>query len=870
MDEMRLAGKILGILTGAAFFMTAAADFAFAQALPGSNTSDVRAMSALEFAQKTNGMILVTELAKSQTEDIKKFLEKYLPCQNQACDRETQKCIKGTARSSLNSGSSTYGGTQSNTITTTINCFCVDKNATASDYNHWSWLAFATLRYEDAPDGCDGTVSHRVETGALGVFESSNKQVCYDSSDGHRYCAYIHGDRTTIEYANEEKENAAIRGCEVLPVKLYNYRKCFFCPLVGVIYDGVSKMADLSFAKMSGAFAVLLAVGFAIWIALQVLTQVSSLTKQDAPKFLAALIKQSYKVIIAFFLLHYSSQVFTYIINPIVETGLTFGKNMLTTRDIFRGINYDENGKYIRQAQITGGAHFNLDTYDQLEQYVVAVQQEIAFMQAVGGSLVCTGTNLMMGNELSWWQKARAPLAVPTLGLIGGRVVSKWVDQFADGFQMFVQGAAIGIFGFLLSLAFAFYLIDAIVQVGIVGALLPFLIASWPFKPTAKYTSTGMNMLLNSAFVFLFMGMVISVNVLLINEALNQTADEHQSEQLTQCSDPAYYKEHAQECAKLLDDTPRMGALYNMAQALNSQDANKLKDLTDISALGFLILLFCCIFGFKFTGQALALAGKFASGGMGKPIAPSIATMGASATKSLALSATKETREAIGKRFDHGVESVVSAPYRAAKWGFNKLRGKDQKGSGGAGGQGASGGGALSKAGSAAGAAAAAAAMGAAAKAQNAQGAPTLNEGSAGTGKPTLNEGGKNPAADDEAILNEGLAPEDENLEATAENDAAETDATEGGEDFETSEASEEGETAAANNTTAGAAQSRRQNRDRAAPAEALSGNTREAKKARQMSAALNKAGIKKQDYSNRRPKGGSKKNRSRRGKKRK
>ena len=469
-------------------------------------------------------------------------------------------------------------------------------------------------------------------------------------ADGKTYQVSI-SSTISVQYANAS--NDATRGCEVLPVKLYNYRKCFFCPLVGVIYDGSAKITDVAFSKMAAAFATLLAVGFAIWVALQVLTQVSSLTKQDAPKFLAAIIKQSYKVIIAFILLQNSQQVFEYAVRPILEAGLVFGQNMLTTQDIFKGLDYDETGKYIRQAkEVTGGIHYRLDTYDKLEQYVVAVQRQIAFMQAVGTSLICTGSNLM---------------------LFHGKI-----KEFGDGFQMFVQGAVLAIFGFLLSLAFGFYLIDAIVQFGVVGALLPFLIAAWPFKATAKYTSTGTQMLLNSAFLFLFVGLVISANVHLINEALNVTADEKQNELLSLCGQQSYYLKNKETCDDVLEKTPRMGALYEIAQTLNSSDSTKLKELTDISAMGFLILLFCCFFGFKFTNQAVPLADKFASGSIGKPIAPSIATMGASFTKSAALKATENVREAAGDRLERGVKWAVGLAPRGVKSAWRTIRGKNK------------------------------------------------------------------------------------------------------------------------------------------------------------------------------------------------
>ena len=630
---------------------------AIAQNFNNSTSEAIKAQSPFEFAKENEGYVALMELSKNQDEAVQNFLKEYIPCQNEFCNRATQKCIRASLQDNFASQTSQFSSTNVKKIV----CRCVGKNEDPSKYNEWFFSTFSTARYQDAPDGCDGTVSQNVVATAMDAFEYSTKRTCWNnSSDGKRYCMTFQGDEASVAYANES--NKATSGCEVLPVKLYNYRRCFFCPLVGVIYDGSAKITDVAFAKMAGAFATLLAIGFAIWVALQVLTQVSSLTKQDAPKFLGSLIKQSYKVIIAFILLQNSQQIFEYAIRPILETGLVFGQNMVTTREVFQGLDYD-NGRYIRQAKaVTGGRHFRLDTYDKLEQFVVAIQRHIAFMQAVGTSLICTGTNLMLMKEASF-----------------GSGKNGAMEEFGVGFQMFVQGAVLAIFGFLLSLAFVFYLIDAIVQFGVVGALAPFLIASWPFKATSKYTSTGVQMLLNSAFLFLFVGLVVSANVFLIDEALKQTSDEQQNELLSLCEQQDYFDKNQAKCKEAFEQTPRMGALFEIAQTLNSLDSTKLRELTDISAMGFLILLFCCIFGFKFTGQASPLADKFASGGIGKPIAPGIATMGASFAKSAAARATENIREAAGDRIERGAKWFIGLTPRGMKAVWRRIRGKNKK-----------------------------------------------------------------------------------------------------------------------------------------------------------------------------------------------
>ena len=179
---------------------------------------------------------------------------------------------------------------------------------------------------------------------------------------------------------------------------------------------------------------------------------------------------------------------------------------------------------------------------------------------------------------------------------------------------------------------------------GIIGALMPFLIACWPFKLTSSYTKKGFEMLLNSFFIFVFIGLVVSINLELVNAALGQSTRNYQ-----QCSD---------ESCKTGE--VKVGALEKIYEAMNSQNEEELKELTDLTGMQFLILIFCCIFGFKFMGQASSLAGKMSSGGM-KAIAPSIATMGASAAMSTGKGVTKPIRKAVSDRIDNGANRAVSA-----------------------------------------------------------------------------------------------------------------------------------------------------------------------------------------------------------------
>ena len=447
-----------------------------------------------------------------------------------------------------------------------------------------------------------------------------------------------------VTYEGKDEGKKSFRGCEVLPVKLYEQRKCFFCPLFAVVYRAADTMAVKSMSALADAFATLIALGLGIWIAFQTLTHVSSLTKQDAPKYLGNLVKQSFKFLIAFLLLHYTSEIYTWVVQPLLDAGLTFGQKMLFETHLYEGV-----GDSIKDESIVmNTVFFGEDLYGKLENFVTNVQREIAFMQSIGTTLMCIGGNLMIG--------------------IGGE---DW--EFGGGFQMLSQGLILAIFGFLLSLAFAFYLIDAVVQLGIVGALMPFLIACWPFKLTAQYTNKGFSMLLNSFFIFVFVGLVVSVNLQLIDAALVNGNTNQVSEVLTT---QGQGQGQSNQIEKI-----KTGALGGIYEAINAQDEKKLLELTDIGGVGFLILLFCCIFGFKFCGQSSALADKMAGGGM-KAIAPSIATMGASATLSAAKKVSQPMREAVA---DKAVELGGNALRKAGAFVTGRGGRHGQKPAGGGG-----------------------------------------------------------------------------------------------------------------------------------------------------------------------------------------
>ena len=342
------------------------------------------------------------------------------------------------------------------------------------------------------------------------------------------------------------------QGCIPLPAKLAEAQSCIYCPLFKTIFNAAQSMSTKSYDKLASPIANVLLIGFALVVAFMVLKNVSSFTKQDAPKFVTELFVNMFKVLIAFYMLKNSNIVYGYIIGPVLKAGFEFGSSLLFATDN----NYLSSCAAMKLPENSMPGVMPAYLYTNLDCFIRAVQAEVAVPQSIGSSLMCVARN-------------------------AGKVSIGPLRNVMWDFGMMFQGLAIWIMGWIISLAFAFYLIDATIQLGILGALMPFLIACWPFKVTRSYTSKGWGMFMNTFFVYVFMGLVVSINVELLGQGL----------------------------------TGSSGGFDAIKEALNGNDISKLKALLDIGFAGFLVLVACCLFAFKLTGQASSLAGTMAGGG---------------------------------------------------------------------------------------------------------------------------------------------------------------------------------------------------------------------------------------------------------------
>lgn len=496
-------------------------------------------------------------------------------------------------------------------------------------------LRTSLISLVEAPEG----FKKKTTVSAGGIVQVSLEKMTFVDKDNHKYVLAYDDGNPTLKYADKD---TTVEGCEVLPIKLHKMSGCFFCPLALVVYNTANDVTKLSIDSFAGAFQNLMIVAFAIWLAFSSLNIVFTLTKQDASKYITGMLKQGGKFLFAYFLLSNPEDLFRFFIEPVLETGMNMGTAILSKA------NAASLNEPLEGITCDGGNFFSNELYCKIHNFLENVQRQLAVLQAIGTTLFCIG-----GNEIS---------------VNGLFKIKKNVRNIMSDFLL---GAILFIFGILLTISFAFYFLDSMLQLCVLGAMLPMMIAGWPFKVTAKYATEGLKMLLNTTFTMFFTGFVVSVELELISQSLNFAKES---------SDAAKGME------KGLDEIhDSVSGLAGIFDEINEQDTNGIRDYTDIGAKGFLLIGFAAIFGFKFVSQITKMSNKLA-GGLNLGISSRVGTMMASSAKGMALKASKPMRDAMSARWHAGggligrVARVGKAPgaiIKGGNWVAHKFGAED-------------------------------------------------------------------------------------------------------------------------------------------------------------------------------------------------
>ncbi len=359
--------------------------------------------------------------------------------------------------------------------------------------------------------------------------------------------------------------------CKAISDYVQEISMCPTCGLFETILVAVQRMASNTFDTLQNSLIQILMVALFIFYAFQTLKVVSSPVAFKISEFLKTLSVQTFKVTVAIGLLNDPAFIYNTMITPIIQSGFEFGLELLgdsKTAVANAAIKYDSFDK--------GDPYLSSDFLQNVVGAAEAFNSMAATMPAIGQGMMCLA----------------------------------WVDLKFFVFphiMMLLEGLILYLFGLAICLAIGFYMLDTAIQLGLFCALLPFFVACWPFKITAKYTQVGWKMVLNTFFCFVMIGVVLTTanNIVLQSLSPGLSADK-------------------------------------ISEYINSNDVNGLEEEIDFGGLQLLLLIVCCMIVFKLIKDVNSLANKF-EGGIGVALGGELGGTAASAATSIAKLAAGKT-----------------------------------------------------------------------------------------------------------------------------------------------------------------------------------------------------------------------------------
>ena len=287
------------------------------------------------------------------------------------------------------------------------------------------------------------------------------------------------GEVVNVDETGQEVSGAS-KECASIGSRAGMLKKCLFCKLFTALFNAASSMTSQSASTFGSPFANLVAIGMALFIAFETMKMVSSFTQQDIRKYLNTVGIQMTKAAITFYLLKDMGTFYNYIINPMLMAGFDFGSAIL--------------GGSSSMSLANSGATISSSIGSTLIAFVQQCQQEAVRIVALGQYLGCFA-----------WNEG---------------------EGFFPILQLIIRGLIFQGMGWLIVMSFGFLLIDAVVQLGIFGALAPFCLAAWPFKITSSYTKSGWQIFSGVFLTFAMAGVTLKIVMELVGGALGGGFDQ--------------------------------------------------------------------------------------------------------------------------------------------------------------------------------------------------------------------------------------------------------------------------------------------------------------------------------------------------------
>lgn len=307
------------------------------------------------------------------------------------------------------------------------------------------------------------------------VEEVTGKKACAAGQSGSFNCSASGASGSSNNPINGDKNCAPSQYSSAMG-------DCMFCPLFQVIFNTASKIAKLSFNKLSMPIMSLVLVAFALWLSFTILQYISSMQTKDAPTLLKTIMSKGFVVLIAvIFLKEDSSTFFQMAMEPIFNTGF-------------------------KLAQLVVGDGVCKSTY--------AVMEDGGLPASMGTSILCTIEAIQ--------HKLQDSMALGAASMCVGFFIKADLFIFPS-LPYVITGILIWCGAGIVMLIFPFLMLDSIFQLTVASALVPAAIGAYPFKATKGYATHVWDAFINAMFNFVFLSIIIMILTTAIDVAVQES-----------------------------------------------------------------------------------------------------------------------------------------------------------------------------------------------------------------------------------------------------------------------------------------------------------------------------------------------------------
>lgn len=367
------------------------------------------------------------------------------------------------------------------------------------DMNKYEQVHFNTTQtvLKEAEDDNDKTV----ETNTTSAFSTGLGTHSTIDPDGNVKIQTTYADGTLIDLDEDARTNKA---CDIEGQKQKYLGTCYSCTIVANLIRVFMNAAAATAPLTQEAGVKLLLIGMVLWFAFYVLRNMSSFVSAEPMRMLQEIFTFLFKCLLAYVVITSGLlNIIQLMVNPVLVAGADYGITMI---DTVTDVKLDYTSVDQKTYKIGAEELINQKVFDKIMTISKKADAAMSLNFVIGDAVMCHATHA------------------------GAIVIAKKITDtfnfppfYFPDIWIWICGAVIYFFAFLVVMGINFYLLDLSFKIGFALLALPITIGLWPFEKFKNKFAECIKIIVNAAGTFLFLGITSAMSIVLISSALGGT-----------------------------------------------------------------------------------------------------------------------------------------------------------------------------------------------------------------------------------------------------------------------------------------------------------------------------------------------------------